>query len=266
MDRLGRCFAEGRGVRRDREMATLWLWRAARQKHERATLYLAEFQQRAHPLYSFKKFFSVSTWVERQPKKTVTAINNNVNGNKNDDQTQNDHNHSMNNEVGNYIDNKNDQIAQGSLSECVAIQKAAGAHVTTLELEARAQARAERLCRRTNAIKLQDQLVDVTFHDSTLGLSLVLATEHCTKRKMIIVAEIRAGSPADGLLEVQDELVAIGDDFELPNHLLIFDEIGKFIYRQPRPLVLTFGRIHKHRPAPIERPAVYLAPDQPDGH
>ena len=62
---------------------------------------------------------------------------------------------------------------------------------------------------------------------------------------MIIVAEIRAGSPADGLLEVQDELVAIGDDFELPNHLLIFDEIGKFIYRQPRPLVLTFGRIHK---------------------
>ena len=72
------------------------------------------------------------------------------------------------------------------------------------------------------------------------------------------------------MLRTQDELVAIGEDFELPNHILIFEEISKQIERQPRPLSLTFARLHSHRPAVLEKgvvpppaPAPKLPPSPP---
>ena len=43
-------------------------------------------------------------------------------------------------------------------------------------------------------------LHDVTFPSERLGLSLVLATDHRTKRKMIIVDDVRDHSPASGVL------------------------------------------------------------------
>ena len=264
--RLGRCFAEGRGVRRDREMATLWLWRAAQQKHKRATIYLTKYQQRWRPFYIIKTLFGSNRDAHEGNQKEVGR----------DRQTQKQKQKDFEHEEGcstrrlgklTLSENICVSTVRPGMSECVPGEwrvgssahttehalKQAGAHVTTLEVEARAQANAERLSRRSNAAKLCEKLIDVTFDGDVLGLSLVLATEHRTKRKMIIVDDVRTGSPADGLLKVQDELVAIGDDFDIPNHLLVFNEIGKSISRQPRPLVLTFGRLHAHRPAAKEQ-------------
>ena len=118
--------------------------------------------------------------------------------------------------------------------------------------------RQERAERRKKLEELRGavDLYDVTFGGATLGLSFVLATDHRTKRKMIIVDTIREASPASNILQPQDELVAIGEDFDLPNHILIFEEISKQIERQPRPLTLTFARLHAHRPAVLEKGAV----------
>ena len=63
---------------------------------------------------------------------------------------------------------------------------------------------------RTELEKIRGKLVDVTFTKDKLDLALVLATDHRTKRKMIIVDVVKEGSMGYGLLEPQDELVAIG--------------------------------------------------------
>ena len=273
--RLGRCFAEGRCVQRDREMATIWLWRAAQQKHERATTYLAKYQERAHPLHSLKKIFTVhreegGTKNQRKRSNKQTKRGNKKmqgsahqsesvlkgseeDGEENEDKCGVTSKNAENPSTRRAMKAVSEPLSYLNLQDRAALKKAAGTHVSILEAEARVQAKAERLSRRANAAMLCDSLIDVTFHEEILGLCLVLATEHRTKRKMIIVEEVKSCSPAEGLLEIQDELVAIGDNFNLPNHLLVFDEIGKHISRQPRPLVLTFSRVHTHRPAPTER-------------
>ena len=77
------------------------------------------------------------------------------------------------------------------------------------ELEVR-QERAEKR-KKLEELRGAVDLYDVTFGGATLGLSLVLATDHRTKRKMIIVDTIREASPASNILQPQDELVAIGE-------------------------------------------------------
>ena len=239
-------------------MATLWLWRAAQQQHKRAEGYLMEHQQRGHPLFILKRIF--------------TAGHDSKNGkgggryDRNSDKTEPPCKRTFkatlpleNTMIGTEecVPKEEFLVPVARMPERAALKKAAGVHITTLEAEARAQAEVERLSRRTTVAKLCGQLIDVTFTENVLGISLVLATEHKTKRKMIIVENIRADSPAAGILEIQDELVAIGGSFDLPNHLLIFDELSKSISRQARPLVLTFGRLHTHRPVPVEWTTCY---------
>lgn len=275
--RLGRAFAEGVGVRKDREMATLWLWRAAGQKHDRAAAYLHEHQKKGHPLYRVRKLLTptkkpraggggdeadatplaFSPSADRPPPPSAAAVEAHDIVAKM--QAEYEKTLSAAAPAAPFTDDIDDGEAAPPRSvrarAPTAVKEAAVGAVATLDAAAREEVEADRRARRS-AAERRGRLIDVTFDDERLGVNLVLATDHRTKRKVIIVDGIRGTSPAHGVLAVgQDELVAIADDFDLPNHLLIFDEMAKYVTRRPRPLKLTFARVHAHRPAPTAKAA-----------
>ena len=239
--RLGRCYAEGTtGVKKDKELAHMFLWRAAKQGHDRAEAYLRKLERPWDPLYYVKKA------VRKKPKR-ITLVDDLI-----QPITQQKEAPTSPSKILDDGEDPTSPIARAKLKRRISDQIELVKKQAELEV---AQERAERR-KKLEELRGAVDLYDVTFGGATLGLSLVLATDHRTKRKMIIVDTIREASPASNILQPQDELVAIGEDFDLPNHILIFEEISKQIERQPRPLTLTFARLHAHRPAVLEKGAV----------
>jgi len=202
-------YAEGSGVPRDTEMATIFLWKAAGQRHGRAQAYLHDMQTRAHPCYCLKRLFcakkkeraSEITSPPASPASRLTGV---------EKATQDAEVAAAT--LTKAATQKAPADAEAALANRAALRRAISDHVSAVSEVARAEVAAERRARRASMEKLKGKLVDVTFTKDKLDIALVLATDHRTKRKMIIVEGVKEESMGYGLLEPQDELVAIRAD------------------------------------------------------
>ncbi|KAJ1451987.1 hypothetical protein M885DRAFT_528203 [Pelagophyceae sp. CCMP2097] len=229
--RLGLLYADGRGVKRDNDEASVWLMRAAKSGHVLALKALAEMKKKASATYRLKALLCGARAAAPALKRAVDAFSPKPPALKRQEEV------------------KSPPILKKVASRAVQVANADKAQKRLFELDAEAKlALKQRDDVRSKVGALRGELLDVTFHEPRLGIALCLATDHRTQRKMIIVERVDSDSPACGVLRPQDELVAVENDFDLPHHILTFADVARTIRSKPRPLTLTFARLHAHRP------------------
>jgi len=149
-------------------MATIFLWKAAGQKHGRAQAYLHDMQTRSHPCYCLKRLCCAPKKRPQEapsppasPASRLTTV---------EKATQDAEAAAAT--LTRAATQRAPADADQALANRAALRRAISDHVSAVSEVARAEVAAERKARRASMERLKGKLVDVTFTRDKLDLAL----------------------------------------------------------------------------------------------